>query len=351
MERVLDSIREPCPNAAYGCDAVPAYHARGNHLLECPHAPCHCPAGEACGFIGSTAALLDHVGGAHGWSCWGSATLPVWLHDGFQIVVPDEADEHGRKYVFQLNVVRHPFCRAVSVLCIRARAAAAKEIKCELEYLLPPDRDESDPLVTYSQTIEFKVECSDFSDGLPDPNENFQVIVPKYVHRDGSGEYTYNGEHMMQLPPPEGAANCKCREEIGKALNLTAPCERTELSMAYGAAAAAQARTTSTLHPASTSSPQRFYDAPSGKTTPAAFGASAEKACQLSVEEATVAYPNVNDADVPYGLTCVEATKEITVVDKVKHGEYYVEAAWPDRCWLQGTAIEAFSTRKWRQAA
>lgn len=78
----------------------------------------------------------------------------------------------------------------------------------------------------------------------------------------------------------------------------------------------------------------------------------------MSVEEAKIEYPNVNDVDVPY--LCmdlayqytllvdgfgVERTKEITVVDKVKHGEYYVEAAWP-----LGSAIEAVSsTKEWRQ--
>ncbi|WVZ96336.1 hypothetical protein U9M48_041991 [Paspalum notatum var. saurae] len=65
MERVVDAVRAPCPHAPYGCDAVPAYHAREDHLLACPHAPCRCPAGESCGFVGSTAALLKHVGAAH----------------------------------------------------------------------------------------------------------------------------------------------------------------------------------------------------------------------------------------------------------------------------------------------
>jgi apyrase len=40
----------------------------------------------------------------------------------------------------------------------------------------------------------------------------------------------------------------------------------------------------------------------------------------------------------------LEPTKEITVVEKVKHGEYFMEAAWP-----LGEAIEAVSPRKRRQ--
>ncbi|XP_066380303.1 E3 ubiquitin-protein ligase SINA-like 10 [Miscanthus floridulus] len=66
MENHVDCIRIPCPYAAHGCDATPPYHGQESHRQVCPHAPCHCP-GESCGFMGSTAELLDHFAGTHYW--------------------------------------------------------------------------------------------------------------------------------------------------------------------------------------------------------------------------------------------------------------------------------------------
>ncbi|WVZ96338.1 hypothetical protein U9M48_041993 [Paspalum notatum var. saurae] len=187
MERVVDSVRAPCPNAPYGCDAVPAYHAREDHLRECPHAPCHCPAGDAaCGFVGSTAALLDHVAGAHSWRCETVSRISTSaiLDEGFNLVVYADA-EHDKRYLFLVKVVGHPFCRAVSVVCVRPRSAAAEKIRVELDYKTPTYRSDQSTSWHYLRT-NFIVACSDLSGAhLPDhPNESYQLIVPKYVNEE-----------------------------------------------------------------------------------------------------------------------------------------------------------------------
>ncbi|CAD6258595.1 unnamed protein product [Miscanthus lutarioriparius] len=181
--------------------------------------------------------------------------------------------------------------------------------------------------------------------------------------RGFSGEYTYNEEQYDATAAPEGAVYCKCREEIGKALNLNAPCETKNCTFNgiwNGGGGAGQ----DNLYVASS-----FYyvasevgiiddNAPSGKTTPGVFGASAE-ACQMSVEEAKIEYPNVND-DVYVPYVCMDLDYQYTLLvwlwcggdqgdhrgGQGEHGEYYVEAVWP-----LGSAIEAVSAKKWRQDA
>ncbi|TVU50389.1 hypothetical protein EJB05_01759, partial [Eragrostis curvula] len=132
--------------------------------------------------------------------------------------------------------------------------------------------------------------------------------------RGFSGNYTYNGDTYDATAAPEGVAYDKCREEVSKALilNINAPCETKNCTFNgvwNGGGGAGQ----DSLYVASS-----FYyvaaevigiidsKSPGGKTTPAAFGASAEKACQLSVEDAKVAYPNVQEGDVPY--ICMDLT-------------------------------------------
>uniref|UniRef100_A0ACD5TQ79 Uncharacterized protein n=1 Tax=Avena sativa TaxID=4498 RepID=A0ACD5TQ79_AVESA len=179
-----------------------------------------------------------------------------------------------------------------------------------------------------------------------------------------NGKYTYNEEQYDAIAPPEGAAYDKCGEDVTKALKLGAPCETKNCTFngawsGGGGAGQAQLYLTSSFYFTASDAGLIDSKATSGKTTPAAFKAAAEKVCQMSFEEAKVAYPRFRVSDAPY--VCMdlvyqytllvdgfglEPTKEITVAEKVKHGEYLMDASWP-----LGEAIEAVSPIKRHQEA
>ncbi|KAF8711387.1 hypothetical protein HU200_029418 [Digitaria exilis] len=177
--------------------------------------------------------------------------------------------------------------------------------------------------------------------------------------RGFSGKYTYNGKQYDATARADGAVYEKCREEIIKALKLNAPCHTKNCTFdgvwnGGGRAGQNNIYATSTFY--YLASHVGFIDskAPSAKAAPAGFMVAAKKACQLDVKKAKVAYPNIGDMNVPY--LCMDLIytytilvdgfglqpmKKITFVSKVKHGEYYIEAAWP-----LGTAIEALTPKK-----
>uniref|UniRef100_A0A0A9CVJ2 SIAH-type domain-containing protein n=1 Tax=Arundo donax TaxID=35708 RepID=A0A0A9CVJ2_ARUDO len=147
MERLVESIRIPCPNAAYGCAARPAYYDQQAHRQICLHTPCHCP-DEACA-VGSMEALLDHFSKFHGWPCTTNVKngekCSMRLYNGFNFAranrATDNQDATGSSHcLFLLNVVPQPLGRVISVLCIQPHAASdgdgqgpsPKEVKCEL---------------------------------------------------------------------------------------------------------------------------------------------------------------------------------------------------------------------------
>ncbi|KAB8098158.1 hypothetical protein EE612_027157, partial [Oryza sativa] len=115
LERLVDAIRVACPHAAHGCAARPAYHDVEAHRLACPHGPCHCP-GERCGFVGSTAALLDHFAATHNWPCTTNVrareVFDVRLHDGFNFLVLAPA---GRCHVCRVAVAGGEYRRCYAL--------------------------------------------------------------------------------------------------------------------------------------------------------------------------------------------------------------------------------------------
>jgi E3 ubiquitin-protein ligase SIAH1 len=200
MERVVESARVPCRNIAHGCTARPLNYEVRAHQETCAHGPCRCPF-EACGFVGSTAALWDHItAGVHEWSCAKvkvsssdndpAEYVDVRLHDGFNIVLGGTGT---KRYLFLLNVARYhqpPLTgRAISVLCILAPCSMSmsKEMKCELRYSSYVRRYSKEELVTeHHQKSCFPVACTDLSGGgLPVTTDGcFQFVVPDCVVAD-----------------------------------------------------------------------------------------------------------------------------------------------------------------------
>ncbi|KAF2929204.1 hypothetical protein DAI22_05g039600 [Oryza sativa Japonica Group] len=161
LERLVDAIRVACPHAAH-----------------------------RCGFVGSTAALVDHFAAAHRWPCaWASEAVSVLLRDGlnFLRVVdlrrPGDASHHR---LVMLNVTREALGRAISVLCIHplAAAAAAKTMQCELELFVPLNGDDGvdggQLRRRHYQKSEFPLGCGD----LADHKTTFKFVVPRCVVGD-----------------------------------------------------------------------------------------------------------------------------------------------------------------------
>jgi E3 ubiquitin-protein ligase SIAH1 len=202
MERLVESIRVPCPNAACGCNTRPAYFDHHGHCKTCPYAPYRCPSKE-CTFLGSTDALLDHLTGAHGWPSPTKISVferhSICLYDGFNFLLADcaEDDNHGStttticssKYLFLLNVTRQSLGRAISVHLI-GQGSPSEILRCVLSYSLvvydPCERHKF--LASHSLQSDINVECMDLSNGLPDPADCFHFVVPDSVLGDKNKE-------------------------------------------------------------------------------------------------------------------------------------------------------------------
>ncbi|CAN6331439.1 unnamed protein product [Urochloa humidicola] len=218
MERLVESIRVQCPNAAYGCMVRPAYYNQRDHSQTCAHAPCHCPS-KACGFIGSMAALLDHCSSVHCWPCFEGKVSEegfslclrddyyasnecinvIHLHDGFNILHADHNIDGqsstaaaSMQRLFLLNVERQPFGRAISVFCIHphadsvSRRVSCKEMKLELSYLgyVNSRPSNGDQVIEHYQKSRFGAACTDLSNGLPSRDGCYQFVVPDSVVAD-----------------------------------------------------------------------------------------------------------------------------------------------------------------------
>ncbi|CAN6362643.1 unnamed protein product [Urochloa humidicola] len=178
------------------------------------------------------------------------------------------------------------------------------------------------------------------------------------------GTYTYNGRPYDATASPTKRANFEnCREEIAKALNLNAPCKTKNCTFdgvwnGGGGAGQNNIYVTSSFHYLASHVGIIDGKAPSAQATPDKFRKKASLACRMDIKDDAkiieLIYPKVEKDNVPY--LCMDLTyqytllvdgfgldpaKKIIFVSKVKHGEYYIQAAWP-----LGTAIETLSPKK-----
>ncbi|OEL20643.1 hypothetical protein BAE44_0018337 [Dichanthelium oligosanthes] len=189
MEQLVDSIRVPCPHAAHGCTDRPVYYNCEGHAQACAHAPCRCP-GQGCGFVGSTVALQRHFAAVHSWPCTtedkAGTGFDINLRDGFNFFTVIRAGANQgttNQYLFLLNVELASFGRTITVFCIHPHHTSTATLK-----LTYGCYSSFDMCCMHHQVSEFKVACTDLSNGLPDPSGCFVFIVPRSAHRDDEEE-------------------------------------------------------------------------------------------------------------------------------------------------------------------
>nr|XP_043613236.1 apyrase 2-like [Erigeron canadensis] len=172
-----------------------------------------------------------------------------------------------------------------------------------------------------------------------------------------NGVYSYGGIDYKASAPSSGSSMKKCRKKALKALKVNeSTCTHMNCTFGgvwNGGGGAGQKN----LYVASfffdRAAQAGFVDSHSNvaKVCPVDFREAAQRACQMTLEDAKSAYPNVEDSDLPY--LCMDLVYEytllvdgfglqpkqqITLVKRVEYQKSLVEAAWP-----LGSAIETVS--------
>ncbi|GJN36016.1 hypothetical protein PR202_gb24839 [Eleusine coracana subsp. coracana] len=152
-----------------------------------PCVPCGCPDDEACGFVGSMAALLDHIAAAHDWPCIAETSpagsfIFVDHRDGMKIVTQVRATA---EHMLVLNVMRTPLGRAVYAFCVHPHPAATVD-----ELFLQYSCVNFGSYHWYDQMSQAKTACTDLISNRAasaDSSEYFQLLLPRTLPRNSTG--------------------------------------------------------------------------------------------------------------------------------------------------------------------
>jgi len=171
-EKILESMKVPCPNTEYGCDMKTSYHEKEEHVATCSHAPCFCPE-PGCRFAGSAGMLVAHFTTEHRWPVtkfrYGYFLWPD-VREGVHVL----SGEDG--HLFLLNMAPGPLgCVVVTVFCVRRPRDTEPIFRCAV-YLNYWENNSS-----HAQSSEFQVPITTLAvaDGIPRDCSVF-VLVPRF---------------------------------------------------------------------------------------------------------------------------------------------------------------------------
>ncbi|XP_071674249.1 E3 ubiquitin-protein ligase SINA-like 3 [Lolium perenne] len=166
MEHVVKSVIVGCSNAKYGCAEQVSYYHKEEHEKACPNAPCFCPE-SACGFAGSTMALLGHLASQH--KCplstyheSGAVNVCLYLELGLRALHCSDDNQ-----IFLFNMASEAFGHAIFFVWVQPKVIEPT-FTCHMHC------DSSTP--DDSQSSSCTIRSSSLSDGLP---AGYDLIVPK----------------------------------------------------------------------------------------------------------------------------------------------------------------------------
>ncbi|KAL0701294.1 hypothetical protein Bca4012_057416 [Brassica carinata] len=134
MERVVEAVMVPCPNAKHGCTDKFSYGKELVHEKECSFALCYCPA-PSCNYAVPCNDLYLHYYDKHGRS-WDRFTCGdinvVWLEMSDELFVLQERSRDGA--LVALQRFEEETGVYVTVNCIAPCAPGVSEFSFELSY-------------------------------------------------------------------------------------------------------------------------------------------------------------------------------------------------------------------------
>ncbi|XP_010556279.1 PREDICTED: uncharacterized protein LOC104825614 [Tarenaya hassleriana] len=182
MERLLETIRLPCPNTRYGCKKILAYGERSSHGKECLFISCTCPV-LGCNFSGPYKQLTSHFRDEHSRSLKGiSCGKPEYTclsinHNEMKVF---EEEKEGELVVLQSFPVANDL--RVSVSCISPLVRGVGEFSYNLETSILDGERET--ILTFDSKMKKIQKVS-----IDPPDAGF-MLVPTYMFYGRKGVKT-----------------------------------------------------------------------------------------------------------------------------------------------------------------